>query len=152
MKASEFIKVLEEDDINYQLIWSETKSDSEFIQKDKDIDRQITDNIDVQVKWLIIELSIMESISDVKKTIGNRRREVLEYWKGMLVNKPKKYLEKSEITNMINNDKDVLDLMREEEKYSNILNLIKGFQKTLNNKHFAIGHYIDFKKSTNGFV
>lgn len=152
MKASEFIKLLESDDIDYKAIYNESKRDSSLDTESKELDRQITDNIDVQVKWNVIKLSVMEKISEIDKNLSNKKRDILEYWKGLKEDKPKKYLEKAEITSMVNNDKEVLEYTRELNKYKNILSYIETFMKTLNNKHFAIGHYIEWKKATNGFV
>lgn len=151
MRPSEFIDKIGEDlELDIKMIFKESKADSNI--DIESVDKEIVRNVNMQVKWNCIRLSLMEILSDLELEAGKERADILKYWKSLKEDKPKKYIESSEIKLLIAGDPDVIVIVQQINKYKNILSYIDKFMKTLDNKHFAIGHFIEFKKATNGFV
>lgn len=151
MKPSDMIEnFISNDKLDIKLIYKEAKIDSSL--DIENVDKEIVKNIDIQIKWNSIKLALMEQVSTTESEINKKRADVLKYWKSLKKDKPKKYLDSAEIKLLIAGDEDIITLTDELNKYKNLIHYIDKLLKTLENKHFAIGHYIEFKKATNGFV
>ena len=88
MKPSEFIKKIETEEEYIRLLFKECYKDAKL--DDDNLEREITKNIEVQIKWNVIKSMIQDLLNRYEEEYKKIRSEKYKYWKGMLKNKPKK--------------------------------------------------------------